>query len=111
VKKIHEILLEEFGTLYITVKDVSPKKKSLIKFVFFFCGWRIRGSNGEIITAIFNDPEKDDEIFTKLSGKKIKSLKYDKYDCRIQTIDNEVIESFALHNDISNKGFYIEECI
>jgi hypothetical protein len=104
---ISELTVKNSGTLYITIKNNFHNKYSIKKFVLAFCGWRIKNSAGEIMTAMFNDPEQDEKMYCQLVGKEIKELWYDKYDLRIKTINNEIIESFGLHNDLENKGFYV----
>jgi hypothetical protein len=104
---ISELTVKNSGTLYITIQDNSQNENMIKTFVLAFCGWRIKNSTGEIMTAIFNDPEQDDIIYCQLIGKEIKKIWYDKYDLRIETVNNEIIESFGLHNDLENKGFYI----
>ncbi|MDR1180182.1 MAG: hypothetical protein LBK44_06725 [Spirochaetales bacterium] len=108
MQKIAKIIVEDSGTLCITIEsDTDSCINSSKTFILFFCGWRIKNSSGEILTALFNDPRSEDDVFAILSGKKVKTIWYDKYDCKIETVDGYLIESFALHNDIENKGFYI----
>jgi hypothetical protein len=107
-KKIQNIEIKDSGCLFVTIEDLEDKTAQTFEFFFVF-GWRVKDDTGILLTAVFNDPKDTDEPIVKLIGEKINSIRFDKYDCKIELTNGFCIESFAISNFAAEYGFLSEE--
>jgi hypothetical protein len=107
-KMIQKIEIKNSGCLYVTIEDLEDKATQTFNF-FFLYGWRVKDVTGTLLTADYNDPSETDAPILRLIGEKISTIRFNKYDCKIETANGFCIESFCLSNCAADYGFLSKE--
>lgn len=107
-KKIQKIEIKHSGCLYVTIEDLEDKTTQTVGFSFLF-DWRVKDATGTLLTGNHNDPDEIDDPIFRLAGEKIKNIRFDKYDFKIETANGFCIESFCVMDFTTGYAFLYEE--